>query len=412
MDTHFDCQICKRSISKKHLQDHFRKIHNWENAYKCNECQTLFPFPKELSEHLTSIHELTVFTCEFCDCPFTAKDSLKKHIKSHLKGSVHSKIKKISDDENIQTSNGSAENDPSGNWSENLQLEATSDSKALMPVISGFVECPQCEWKSTIYEEIQQHFENHFSTLNLKMDTLQKENQKLLEKGQKEVDDLRVELTAKDGAIASLRHEVGNAKDQYQAMKINLMYDTLPGTSRIAAKDPQITTGNKPYIPSFELNLQEEEVIVMCDCTESKSSEPFYTQLGFAPTSTQLRKIFEKRLRVKGSALKMLEATYHEETFETTCPTGTSPFLTASSQIYLASFPIIFQTLLLPYILLNVLFFITTFNSPLVNRAKLPTTFGQLNLKNMCFDTQNVSCISFSKNEIFSSKTNHSKNFR
>ena len=35
-----------------------------------------------------------------------------------------------------------------------------------------------------------------------------------------------------------------------------------------------------------------------------------------------MRKLFEKRLKVKGQALRIVEASYYEEKFESTCPVG------------------------------------------------------------------------------------------
>ena len=71
---------------------------------------------------------------------------MERHIESHSKVSRYKKIN--------QSSNGasSIEND-----NEILDISC----KQMKPVISEFVQCPQCDWKSTIYTEIQAHFEIH-----------------------------------------------------------------------------------------------------------------------------------------------------------------------------------------------------------------------------------------------------------
>ena len=150
-DQHFQCHICHQSMLKSHLQSHFRTKHNWKNAWKCHQCEQIFEFAKEFSQHLTSFHEIKVFNCDICDAPFTKKYNMERHIEVHFKVS---RYKKIGGEESRQSSNGAS--------SIENHNDILDEQMKLKPIISGFVQCPQCDWKSTIYSEIQAHFEIHF----------------------------------------------------------------------------------------------------------------------------------------------------------------------------------------------------------------------------------------------------------
>ena len=89
--THFDCHLCSKNISKKHLQDHFRRVHKYENAFHCYRCDKIFEFSKELSTHLIDDHKFKeTFMCNICNSCFFRKNALVKHMKdTHDKKNEH-----------------------------------------------------------------------------------------------------------------------------------------------------------------------------------------------------------------------------------------------------------------------------------------------------------------------------------
>ena len=81
---------------------------------------------------------------------------MQNHVSSHYNGSVYTKIKKINVEENDSNT-----------------IEKASN---LNSIIDQFFKCPLCDWKSTIYSDIEDHFRKHFATFDSKIKAIRKEN--------------------------------------------------------------------------------------------------------------------------------------------------------------------------------------------------------------------------------------------
>ena len=335
-ETHFICTICPtpQTILKSHLQWHYRTVHKWKNAYKCYRCEDVFQFPDDFSEHLSSKHDIKVFMCHICHTPFTKKYNMERHVKAHSRENPrYSKIEKITDSDGSEGINDSAFTSPTFSESEHslgamdhsegptatMELFETSGKGQLLPIITQFVQCSECPWKSTIYKDIQKHFQFHYGLFMDRIESLEQTNKSILkdqEKMRNEIQQIKdqlhkalnasqsgnvelenykqliendkikiamlnAEITSKDVDITKLRKEINDTKDKCQALKLSLDYSSpAQGTSK--------QSPNPAYVPSLELyddsDDDDEDPTVSCSCSSSKSPEPFYTQLGAAQT--------------------------------------------------------------------------------------------------------------------------------
>ena len=232
---YFHCDLCNKSFLTKQLQKHYRKGHNWENVHTCFKCNKYFQCFDDLTSHLKDFHKVEeLFPCFFCEKQFTCKTYLKQHysnstthwnkiqklieykcslcdqcfmtnreLTSHL--SLHSKRKDAtlempSEDNHdieldqvtpkakkqrleslipVQSENGNYKIPAIVNEEQDL-LSKTNDPN---------FKCPQCDWKSTIFSEIQAHVKIHFASLNSHIEMIEKENAQLLRNKEKNVDE-------------------------------------------------------------------------------------------------------------------------------------------------------------------------------------------------------------------------------
>ncbi len=83
-EAQFSCTICKKLyIRKKHLDRHFKLVHDGQEAgeFPCNNCQTLFDRQSKLDQHMQQVH--VPQACSVCNEIFTGTVHLNKHMKHH-----------------------------------------------------------------------------------------------------------------------------------------------------------------------------------------------------------------------------------------------------------------------------------------------------------------------------------------
>ena len=84
-----NCNICGKSVSKRHLKDHIQTVHDG-NPYKCVQCHDEFRNKYKLQQHIKFVHEgVKKPKCPTCDKEFTSEHILKEHIKE-----IHEGIKR------------------------------------------------------------------------------------------------------------------------------------------------------------------------------------------------------------------------------------------------------------------------------------------------------------------------------
>ena len=162
-NANFHCDLCDKSFLLKHNRRHYRGVHNWKNMHTCVKCNKFFELFNDLTTHLKDFHkDEKFFKCCDCEKYFTLKQNLNKHYR--LKHMTKTQNKKKAGTSEI----------------------LDNSRKQMKPVISGFVQCPQCDWKSTIYSEIQAHFEIHLLNKTKDMYCFEYERQTEMKKEVKE----------------------------------------------------------------------------------------------------------------------------------------------------------------------------------------------------------------------------------
>ncbi len=82
------CSVCKRLIAKKHMERHFRRVHNSQEIgeFECAECQIKFNHQSKLDHHMAQTH--VPQTCTVCNEIFTGTVHLNIHMKLHRQAPV------------------------------------------------------------------------------------------------------------------------------------------------------------------------------------------------------------------------------------------------------------------------------------------------------------------------------------
>ena len=89
LNTHLKIEHKDQSnhTSKKHLNNHIKKVHEGKNVQKCDSCDKSFTSKKHLKNHIMKVHEgKNVHKCDSCGKNLTSEKFLKNHIKRNHEG--------------------------------------------------------------------------------------------------------------------------------------------------------------------------------------------------------------------------------------------------------------------------------------------------------------------------------------
>ena len=141
----FKCTICDKTFSQNSsLRTHLATQHDFKKPHLCRICCAPFNTESEANTHLKLKHEKPLFQCQHCKKEFLHHRTLTTHMKNHVNDKFPANV----------------------NEEQNLPNK-TNDQH---------FKCPQCDWKSTIFSEIQAHVKIHFASFNSHIEMIEKDN--------------------------------------------------------------------------------------------------------------------------------------------------------------------------------------------------------------------------------------------
>ena len=76
------CDICGKNMSRIHLKEHKRIVHEKIKPHECNSCGKHFGSKSGLKSHVEMVHEESKAPCEQCGKLFSSKQAVIVHVQT------------------------------------------------------------------------------------------------------------------------------------------------------------------------------------------------------------------------------------------------------------------------------------------------------------------------------------------